>query len=505
MTAARPTLPNVDPASGRELDIDAMLERQAGHDAERTFLRTPSESLTYGQALDRSARLAGALARHGVGRGASVAILMENSVEQVLVWFALSRLGALHVPVNPAFVGPRLQHALDVARCRLAVVDPAFAPQLREVFAGTALTFPELLDGGEPAPAAGAGPLDPATLLFTSGTTGRSKACVLSRRYLAAQGAAHVRNLELNRSDVLYCPFPLFHVDAATLTVVAALSVGATAALTKRFSVTRFWDEVRLFDATVFDFMGATLTILWKQPPSARDRDHNVRLAWGVPMPEWKEEWEARFGFPLYQVYGSTDAGVPVYDPVDGSQRVGAAGRVTELFEVRIDAVGEILVRGRFPALTMSGYYGMPEATAETIDEEGWVRTGDRGALDDDGYLTFAGRLSDSIRRRGENISAFEVEELVLSHADVVEAAAVGVPSELTEEDVKVFVVVRDGAALNAPDLHDYCLERAPKYMVPRYYEFVAELPRTPTEKVEKFRLKAAGHTAAAWDAQASQ
>lgn len=496
-------LPNLDPVSGRELDIDAMLERQAGHNAERTFLRTPSESLTYGQALDRSARLAGALVRYGVGRGVSVAIVMENSVEQVLMWFALSRLGALHVPVNPALVGPRLEHVLEVARCRLAVVDPAFAPQLREVFAEPALTFAELLDGGEPVPAVVAGPLDPATLLFTSGTTGRSKACVLSRRYLAAQGAAHVRNFELHRSDVLYCPFPLFHVDAATLTVVAALSVGATAALTKRFSASRFWDEVRWCNATVFDFMGATLTILWKQPPSARDRDHNVRLAWGVPMPEWKEQWEDRFGFPLYQVYGSTDAGVPVYDPLDGSQRVGAAGRVTDLFEVRVDAEREILVRGRFPGLTMSGYFGMPDATAETIDDQGWVRTGDLGRLDEDGFLTFEGRLSDSIRRRGENISALEVEELVVSHPDVVEAAAVGVPSELTEEDVMVFVVARDGSTLTARELHSYCAARAPKYLVPRYFGFLPALPKTPTEKVEKFRLKAAGHTGSAWDSQA--
>ena len=502
MSDGRPALPNIDPDTGRELDIVAMLERQRVHNPRRTFLRTPAGSLTYAQAHDRTARLAGALARRGVGRGTSVAVLMETSVEQVLVWFALARLGALHVPVNPALFGERLRAVLDVAGCRLAVVDPALAAALREVFAEPALTCDELLDGGEPVPAAAADPLDPATLLFTSGTTGRSKACILSRRYLAAQGAAHARNFALHQRDVLYCPFPLYHVDAATLTVVAALSVGATAALTKRFSASRFWDEVRSCGATVFDFMGATLTILWKQPPSARDRDHTVRLAWGVPMPEWQREWEARFGFPLYQVYGSTDAGVPVYDPIDGSRRAGAAGRVTELFDVRLDAGGEILVRGRHPGLTMSGYYGMPEATAETIDDEGWVRTGDLGTLDDDGFLTFAGRVSDSIRRRGENISAFEVEELIVSHPDVVEAAAVGVPSELTEEDVKVFVVVRDAAALSAAQLHGYCLERAPRYMVPRYYEFVAELPKTPTAKVEKYRLRSAVRGDAAWDAE---
>ncbi|MGB5952289.1 MAG: ATP-dependent acyl-CoA ligase, partial [Ornithinimicrobium sp.] len=167
--------------------------------------------------------------------------------------------------------------------------------------------------------------------------------------------------------------------------------------------------------------------------------------------------------------------------------------------------IGEILVRGRHPGLTMTGYFGMPEATAETVDADGWVRTGDLGALDPDGYLTFHGRVTDSIRRRGENISAYEVEEAVTAHPDVVEAAAIGVPSDLTEEDVKVFVVPRPHALLAAPVLHRYLLEREPRSMVPRYYELVDELPKTPTEKVEKHALRARGRTARTWDSEASR
>lgn len=529
------TLPNLDAETGRELGIVEMLHRQAARDPLRTFIHTPAATLSYGDVLDRSARLAGAFARRGVGEGTSVAVLMDNSVEQVIVWFALARLGALHAPVNTALVGERLRHVLAVAGCRIAVVDAALLARLRDVQdhlagldtvvvndAGESAGLPaatpplsELMAHGRPVEPAAPDPLEPATLLFTSGTTGVSKACVLSHRYLAVQGAAHARNFQLRADDVLYCPFPLFHIDAATLTVVAALSVGGTAALSRRFSASRFWAEVRACGATVFNFMGATLSILWKQPPSTRDRAHGVRLAWGIPMPEWKERWEDRFGFPLYQVYGSTDAGVPVYDPLDGTQRAGACGRITDLFEVRIDPgpldgdepdpgprAGEILVRGRHPGLTMSGYYGMPEATAKTIDPDGWVHTGDLGSLDEDGFLTFEGRLSDSIRRRGENIFAFEVEELVTAHPAIVEAAAIGVPSELTEEDVKVCVVRAPGAELDPASLHEYCVQRAPKHMVPRYYEFLAELPKTPTEKVEKFHLKAAGITGSTWDAE---
>jgi crotonobetaine/carnitine-CoA ligase len=523
-------LPNLDPDTGVELDIIAMLDKQAGRRPDRTFIHTLAGTVTYAELRDRSSRLAGALTGRGVTRGTHVAVMMRNSIEQVVVWFALGRIGALHVPLNTALIGGPLRHVMAVAQCTVAVVDDDLftpfwdavqdqdAPTLL-VVNRTAATGPRfiplpadiesvdlgpLIATGRPRQAEHCDPLEPATLLFTSGTTGVSKACTLSRRYLAVQGAAHARNFELRGDDVLYCPFPLFHIDAATLTVVAALSVGATAALSPRFSASRFWDEVRDCQATVFNFMGATLSILFKQPPSARDRDHRVRFAWGVPMPEWQSQWESRFGFPLYQVYGSTDAGIPVYDPMDGSQRAGACGRVTGLFDVRIADdlhTGEILVRGRHPGLTMSGYYAMPEATAATIDEEGWVHTGDLGSLDADGFLAFHGRTSDSIRRRGENISAFEVEELALTHPDVIEAAAIGVPSELTEEDVKICVVARPGATVDGRSLREHMAQRAPKYMVPRYYELLDRLPKTPTQKVMKYELRRDAITDGTWDA----
>jgi crotonobetaine/carnitine-CoA ligase len=350
---------------------------------------------------------------------------------------------------------------------------------------------------------------DVAMLLFTSGTTGPSKGCVLSHRYAIRQGELLAEHLRITSSDVLYSPFPLFHADAATLTVVPAMVMGATAALGRRFSASGFWEEVRAFEATVFDFMGATLSILWKQPRRSDDSDNPVRLAWGVPMPAWADEFEARFGLKLLEVYGLTDAGVVAFYPYDEERRPGACGRPVHPYDVRVfDAddrelhagqIGEIVVRPLEPSVTMAGYHGMPSETL-SVFRNLWLHTGDRGYFDDDGYLYFVGRNTDSIRRRGENISAFEIEEVVLAHPDIVEAAAVGVPSELTEEDVKLCIVPRAGARISPRELIEFCKPRMARFMLPRYVEVMTELPRTQTQKVEKYRLRAAGVSSGTWD-----
>ncbi len=508
------------------------------------LLRTDTGDLTYAQVRDGAARLAAGFAGLGVGAGDRVVSLLHNSADAVLTWFSLAWLGAVYVPVNTALQGRGLAHTLSVAGARVVVVDHDLLPVLAEVLgeastrgttrgavrgtvvvrgglaAGAAVADARLLPFEGLALASGPGAariegvddLAPALMLFTSGTTGVSKACVLSNRYVVRQAQLHAENFRLTAHDVLYSPFPLFHIDAATLTLVAALSVGGTAAIARRFSVSGFWDDVRRYGATVFNFMGATLTLLWKQPASDDDRRHVVRLAWGVPMPDWRTGWEERFGVPIYEVYGLTDAGIPVYDPLDAPPRPGSCGRVIPQFEVAVaDAagvlvgaglLGEILVRGREPGLVMTEYYGMPEATAEAF-RDGWFHTGDLGSLDADGYLTFAGRAKDAIRRRGENISAYEVEQVVESHPAVLQAAAIGVPSELMEEDVKVCVVLRPGQALHADALAEHCRRNGAQHAVPRYIEFVAELPRTPTQKVEKFRLREAGVTPTTWDGEA--
>jgi len=510
-----------------------LLVQRAQEDPSRVFLRTGEGAYTYADMARRSRRLANGLALLGVRSASSVALFMTNCVDEVALFFAIAELGAVAIPLNTALRGSSLSHTLRLTRCPIVIADDSLAGELDAVLDDLSDLHEIIVRGDsfkhDPArrglryssfdalasdhvhdPMPEADDLDAAMMLFTSGTTGPSKACVLSHRYLQRQGQLHVKYLGITGADVLYTPFPLFHIDAVTLTLVAALTIGATAAIGTRFSASRFWEEVVDFDATIFNFMGATLTILWKQSPSPLERQHRVRLAWGVPMPEWHREWRERFGFRLYEVYGLTDAGVPVYEPLAGERRPGSCGRVIDEFDVAIGGddgdllsvgdVGEILIRPREAGTVMSEYFAMPVETLEAFRGL-WFHTGDLGRLDEDGYLYFLGRKKDSIRRRGENISAFEVEQIVVSHPAVFEVAAIGVPSELTEEDVKVYVVVRPGQELSAPELLAYCEERAASYMVPRYIEFLPELPKTPTLKVEKFRLRAMGPTAATWDA----
>lgn len=510
------------PAAQLGPTIDGLLAARADTHGERTFLRFASGDLTFAEVDERVARLAGGLASIGVARGDVVPVLLPNSPEFVITWFALCRLGAVACLVNTAFKGPALAHALAAAGATVIVehesvsanVD-AVAGELPAVAHRVGSAEWRDLATGEPIAAGAAGhrATDPAMVLFTSGTTGVSKGCLLPHRYTLRQAELMAQHLRFRDDDVLYCPYPLFHIDALVLTVGPALVLGTVAAIGERFSVSGFWPEVRRFGATVFDFMGATLTMLHKAPRQADDADNAVRLAWGVPVPdEIAADFEERFGLRLVELYGSTDAGLPMYHPVDVARRPGSCGTVVDAYDVRlvdddgfdvlVGQVGELVVRPNEPALMSQGYLGMPEATL-AARRDLWFHTGDLLRRDVDGFHYFVGRRTDSIRRRGENISAFEVEEVVKLHPDVIDAAAYGVPSELTEDDVMVAVVPRPGATIDPAGLLAFCAERAARHMVPRYVDVVDDLPRTPTEKVRKELLRERGVTASTFDAGA--
>ena len=302
--------------------------------------------------------------------------------------------------------------------------------------------------------------------------------------------------------DVLFCPYPIFHWDATIGTIAPALWAGATAVVTERFSVSRFWADVRRYGVTIFDFMGATLTFIHKQERLPDDADNPARLAWGVPMPAFKDEFEERFGLTLIEGYGSTEGGVMVWQEPGERYPPGSCGRAVPEFRLRIvdgddrplppGDIGEIVVRPTRDAdrhLMLTGYYRMPDLNREVF-RGGWFHTGDLGRLDEDGNLYFEGRRKDAIRRRGENISAYEIEQVIEAHPAVLEAAAYGVPSEYTEEDVAVSVALRPGSELTADELLDYCRGRMARYMVPLFVRFLDALPKTPTEKVEKATLR---------------
>jgi crotonobetaine/carnitine-CoA ligase len=488
--------------------LNAALAHAVATWPEKAFLRIDGRQVSFAEFDADVGRLAAGLRAAGLERGDRLVVFMRNSLACLHTWFAANRLGASWVPINTEFRGLTLAHVCALAQARLFVVDADLRqPLLQALPEGPARVLVHG-DGPDPLSALYADtPVDPvdvafsdtAGLLFTSGTTGRSKACVLSHRYFLTQASILMRDFELRHDDVLYCPFPLFHADATALTTVPALLLGATAAISRRFSASRFWDEVREHGATIFDFMGATLAILHKAEPRPDDADNPARLAWGVPVPEWVGEFEARFGLKVVELYGSVEASVPVTQDLHRPRVPGSCGRVTEGFAVRVHdehdepvppgTAGELVVRPSRASTILDGYFGMPEATAEAFRNL-WFHSGDIGRIDAEGNIFFVGRRKDAIRRRGENISAFEVEEGILLHPDVLECAAVGVPSELTEEDVKVVLVARPGSALTREAVLAHAERTLARFQVPRYVEFAETLPKTPTGKIAKHLLR---------------
>lgn len=468
--------------------------------------------------------------------------LLPNCADAVAFWFAANRAGAVWAPLNTEFRGVGLAHAINLTGSRDLVVDHSLVGAVREIgdslehverlivrsgptggtgaaaggaavsttgtlsgrgraFATLPLEALEVVDDGIP-PAPGISGGAPSLLICTSGTTGVSKACELSHRYVLGQADLLSRSAGMHEDDVLFCPYPIFHWDAAIGTVATALWLGATAVVTERFSVSRFWTDVRRYGVTIFDFMGATLTFIYKQPRRPDDADNPARLGWGVPMPAFKDDFEERFGLTLVEGYGSTEGGIMVWQEPGKPFPPGSCGRAVPEFRLRIvdDAdralppgeIGEIVARPTRDEdrhLMLTGYYRMPELNREVF-RGGWLHTGDLGRLDEKGNLYFEGRLKDAIRRRGENVSAYEVEQVIEAHPAVLEAAAYGVPSEHTEEDVAVSVVLRPGRKLSEERLLEYCRGRMARYMVPRCVRFLEALPKTPTEKVEKTTLR---------------
>ncbi|MFZ4479037.1 MAG: AMP-binding protein [Rhodoferax sp.] len=508
--------------------LAAELRQAASEVPDRPFIRMMNGEWSYRQIDVASDQLAAGLQSQGVRRGDNVSLMLPNCIEFALLWFALAKIGAVAAPVNTAFRGQVLSDALNLVQSRLLLAHGCLQPQLCEVRESLLHIEKVVIVGGEPPPGyVGMDTLQAATasaatfpaigfselclLLYTSGTTGRSKAAMIPHRFVLGQASLMIQGLGLTADDVLYCPYPMFHLDAAVMTIAPALLLRGVAAIGERFSVSRYWDEMRALKATVFDFMGATLTMLWKQPATPQDRDHCARLGWGVPLPGWAPEFEARFGCRLIELYGLTEAGAMIFPPLGAPRRIGSCGTLSGPFDLRlldedgfqvpVGQVGELVIRANEPSLIMHGYYGMPEATLAAFRDL-WFHTGDLLRQDADAYFYFVGRRKDIVRRRGENISAAEVEMLIEQHPAVLECAVFGVPSEMTEEEVMACVVLRPDAPADAAALTEFCAQRMARFMLPRYLRFLPQLPKTPTDKVEKFRLRQLGVTADTWDCE---
>jgi carnitine-CoA ligase len=403
----------------------------------------------------------------------------RNDPRYVFLWLAAAYVGAIYAAVDPRQTETELGGLVGQVEPRLVVTDE----NVDELFAE-----PGELDGPGPAEHD-----DPAVLIPTSGTTGRSKLVTQTHRAYTMAAEGFPWWLGLTEDDRLMTSLPLFHINAPAYSVLGSVAARASLALLPRFSASGFIDSARRHGATEFNAIGAMLEMLMRQPERPDDADNPLRIAYAGPTPpeERHLEFERRFGVELRSGYAMSET---PYGTVwaHGTRPYGTLGSprqhptLGEVNEARVNADGELELRN--PAV-MKGYWGMPEETAQVLAPDGWLRTGDLVTENPDGTYTLVGRKKEIIRRRGENVAPAEIEEALVSHPDVVEAAVVGVPSELSEEDIKAFVVLRDGAAADFDELREWASRRLTPFKVPSEYVKLDELPHTPTGRVAKHRL----------------
>ena len=497
-----------------ERTVTALLVAQAGRLGGRVLVRDESGSLTYAEALERAAGRAGTLASAGVDAGGRVAMISENRLELVELLLGCAWLGAVLVPINTALRGMQLEHALADSGAQLIVIEEALVPVLEHVgrdFAAAEHLWvlgPDYPPPGDPVPREPTGPGDASVILYTSGTTGPSKGvlCPYAQWYWWGRETGGI--LGVHEGDVLYTCLPFFHTNAINA-FMQTLVYGGTFVLGPRFSASRFWQRLAESEATVTYLLGAMVHILAGRDFDPYERQHRARIALAPGSPAaLYEPFERRFGIRLVDAWGSTETNVVLATTV-GHAPPGSMGGVVPGFYARVvdeddedvlsGVPGELVVRSDEPYSFALGYHNLPEKTVESWRNL-WFHTGDRVVRDGDGWFWFVDRLKDSIRRRGENISSYEVEAALGGHPDVVSAAAVPVPSELGEDEVLVCVVLRAGATLDAVELIKWCEPRLAYFAIPRYVEFVNELPLTASGKIEKYRLRERGVTSTTWD-----
>lgn len=499
-----------------------IIEDRAERLGSAPFIVAPDETLSFEDVAERAARIAGSLAALGVEAGDRVATMLPPTTDYIGAWFGVAWAGGVDVPINNEYKGEFLRHLLADSGARILICHSTWVSRLAglhvadlehvivvgdtpdvDVPGVTYHDFAALLHGDPVAPVPRT-ERDLLYIIYTSGTTGPSKGVMHGNRSALWNSAAWIDILNLTGDDRAYSMFPLFHVTARSAIVGSSLMAGGSVALRSGFSLGGFWEDVRETESTYFAYMGAVIHLLFAQEPTASDSAHGVRRAFGAAAPpEIAPQFEERFGFPLLEVYGSTELGVATA-PQAGRRKAGTMGTTCGhlLIEIHDEednvlpagTAGEIVAR---PAVRESMFQAYWQREADTVDafRNLWFHTGDGGFIDEDGFLVFTDRIKDSIRRRGENISSFEVERAVQTHADVLECGAYAVPSELTEDEVMVAVVAKDGHTIDPASVFDHCIAEMPRFAVPRYLRVVDELPKTPSQRIQKFKLRAAGIT----------
>jgi crotonobetaine/carnitine-CoA ligase len=514
-------------------DLVSLIRSKARKNGDRPALRFVGRELTYAE-LDRlTDRVAAGLIAAGIRAGDRVAALLFNSPEFLLLWFGTVKTGAIFVPLNTALKGELLRYELDDCGAAALVLDERLRDTFEAIRSG--LTIPrlwlvrppgtpstahsdylpwsELLDHDRASPAVVVRPGDPAAILYTSGTTGPPKGAVIPHEKCLTTPRELGGRSRLHPQAVLFTALPLFHCNAQEMTTLTALENDLVAAFDERFHASSFWETAASLGATHVSLLISMITVLYKQPAKVSDRAHGVRIALtaGTTRGIWKD-FEKRFGLTIIELYGMTECGCTTLMNPPEAIRVGSVG--TPLGFVEADVVddldrpvavgtrGELVVRPRAPYTMFLEYHRKPQQTVEAWRNL-WFHTGDYVTRDADGYYYFVDRKKDVIRRRGENLAPHDVEAVLNAHPAVFESVVVGVPSPLGEEDVKAFVRLKEQALVSAEELFRYCADQLPYFMVPRYVEFLEEIPKTANQKAQRFVLRQRPAGSAQFDREA--
>lgn len=518
--------------------IDA-LDRAVAAWPDKVFLDFGGDTYTYAEIDRLTTRFAHVLTGQGVERGQTVVSMLDNNVDAILVWLAANKIQAVSVPLNTALRGEFLRHQMSDAGAAIAICEEDYLSRITAV-AGNLPDLRTVLHRGSPEVDAPAGldirPLDDhrgsddtpitdkpepaalAALIYTSGTTGPSKGCMLSYNYMCSLARQQQRAAPTGHDDILWTPLPLFHMNALSTGVISTVLVGGTIAFSGRFSVSGFWPDIKRSGATAISILGAMGNLLAqaKDVPEMADCFGQIHTVRGNPFSEdMKATWRNRFGAKQIgsNGYGLTEAAVITSLPAGLPAKPGSSGIRIPEFEVRIvddhdvelppGEAGEIITRPLQPNVMFQGYWRRPAETLK-IMRNMWLHTGDIGKFDEDGYFYFVDRKKDYLRRRGENISSFELEHVCHSHPAIEEAAIHAVPSEVIEDDVKLTAVLKPGATITEEEFCRWAIEQMPYYAVPRFIEFRKELPRNPQGRVLKYQLRDEGVTPATWDIEKS-
>ena len=516
-----------------------VLRHHANKRPNSIYLTIPwtDESYSYAETLDISERIASGMLSTGASSGDRVLIMIPNCSAYIFAWLGSSLAGLVEVPINTAYKGAFLSHQASTTSPKIAVISPEYIPRVLDVYESfesvelfilvgenndTSADISKLKNSGkqvinwedllrfEKVDLPVVSYSDLGSIFFTSGTTGLSKGVMMPHAHMYLFADETVSLTRLTSSDTYMSCGPLFHGNSQFLAAYPALIAGAQYVLQERFSASEWINQIRDSKATVTNFIGVMMDFVWQQEPQPDDSDNDLRCVFAAPTASSiLEEYKSRFGIEAFvEVFGLTETCMPILTPYGQVRPPGAAGLLNEDWfdirlvdpetdeEVEVGSVGELLVRPKFPWTACQGYFNMPDKTCDAFRNL-WFHTGDGLKRDNEGWYYFVDRLKDALRRRGENISSFEIEQALISHELIEEVAAIGVPAdqEAGEDEVMVFVVPSLGKVISAEAVWEYSEKQLPDFAIPRYIQIVKSLPKTPSEKVRKIELREIGVT----------